>query len=246
MNTAVLKNLGAIANDNSPAILAGVGVAGVAATAVLAARGGTNAERILSEHPEERTRKETFLLVWKEYAPAAVVGVGTATAIVMSTRIGLRRTAAMTAAFTISEKTFGEYRAKVVEQLGKNKATKIDDAVAQAQIDKAAPPGNLIVLEGTDQLCFDAWSGRYFKSNMETLKKAQNDLNYSIITHNYASLSDFYDLIGLEHTQESDDIGWSLDNRFEIEFSTCISPDQKPAISIRYRTEPVRGFHRFL
>ena len=79
---------------------------------------------------------------------------------------------------------------------------------------------------------------------MEELKKAQNDLNHRILRDNYASLSDFYDMLGLEHTQDADDIGWNVDKLLEIEFSTCISPDQKPAISIRYRVEPIRGFHR--
>jgi len=240
----IIKNLGKFADDNSPAILAGVGVAGVAATAVLAARGATHAERILSEEAPDLPLKEQAILVWREYIPATVVGVGTATAIIMSTRIGMRRTAAMTAAFSLSEKAFTEYRDKVVEQVGKNKATKVADAVAQDQVSRTPVPGSLVVIEGSDQLCFDSWSARYFKSSMEELKKAQNDLNHRILMDNHASLSDFYDMLGLEHTQDADDIGWNVDKLLEIEFSTCISPDQKPAISIRYRVEPIRGFHR--
>lgn len=259
MISDIIKNMGKFAEDNSPAILAGVGVAGVAATAVLAARGATHAERILKAEshrltepatypdlpvPYEFTLKEKVNLTWREYIPAGVIGIGTAAAIIMSTRIGMRRTAAMTAAFSLSEKAFTEYKDKVVEQVGKNKATKVADAVAQDQVSRTPVPGTLVVIEGSDQLCFDSWSARYFKSSMEDLKKAQNDLNHRILMDNYASLSDFYDMLGLEHTQDADDIGWNVDKLLEIEFSTCISPDQRPAISIRYRVEPIRGFHR--
>ena len=238
-----LRHVGRFTDANSPAILAGVGVTGVFVTAVLSARGATHAERLLSTCEPPLNRTDAAKLVWKEYVPAVVVGAGTATAIVLSTRIGLRRTAAMTAAFTLSEKAFSDYRDKVVEQVGKNKATKIADAVAQDQVSKTPVPGNLVVVEGTDQLCFDAWSGRYFKSNMEAIKKAQNDLNYAIINHDYASLSDFYDLLDLDHTQDSDDIGWNVDELMELEYSTCLSPDGKPAISIRFYSKPIRGFH---
>lgn len=256
-----MKNALKVADDNSPAILAGVGVVGVAATAFLAAKGATEAERLLQIERYRQTKvaidpevpvppvftlKEKTNLVWRSYIPAAVVGAGTITAIIMSTRIGMRRTAAMTAALTISEKMASEYKAKVVETIGKNKATKIEDEIAQDQVSRAPVPNNLVVIEGTDSLVYDSWSGRYFKSNMEALKKAQNDLNHRILSDNYATLSDFYDMLDIGHTQESDNIGWNVDELLEISFSSCVTPDQKPALSIRFQVEPepIRGYHR--
>lgn len=243
MISEIFKNLGKFADDNSPAILAGVGVAGVGATAFLAAKGATHAERILSEEAPDLPLKEQARMVWREYIPAGVVGVGTAAAIIMSTKIGMRRTAAMTAAFSLSEKALTEYKDKVVEQIGKNKATKIDDAIAQDKVGSKNPP-TTIIITGDSTYVYDEWSDRYFKSSMEDLKKAQNDLNHQILIQNYASLSDLYDLLGIPHTQVSDDIGWNVDKLLEIAFSTCLTPDQKPAISIRYQVEPIRGFHR--
>jgi hypothetical protein len=149
----------------------------------------------------------------------------------------------MAAAYTISERAFVEYRDKARELLGDKKEQRIRDEVAQDVINRGGDvPNSLVIIEGTDVLCFDALSGRYFKGSMEMLKKAQNDLNYKMIANDYASLTDFYNLIGLEPTDLSDNIGWNIDEPLELEFSSVVSPDQKPALSFSFRGQPFRGF----
>lgn len=249
-----------IAADNSPLILTSVGVAGVVGTAVLTGKATLHADRLiqvevenriyeahdLGTTPEPFTTKDKVNLVWREYIPPVLVGGFTIAAVIMSHRIGGKRTAAMAAAFTMSERSFGEYKDKVVDIMGQKKATEIDDAVAQDQVTRTPVPSTLVVPSGTAQLCFDSWSSRYFWSTMEDLKKAMNDLNYKLINSydNVASLTDFYNLLGLEPTQGSDDIGWNVDRLLELEFTSCISPEQKPAIAIRYRVEPTRNYFR--
>jgi hypothetical protein len=169
----------------------------------------------------------------------------TVTAIILANRIGSRRTAAVAAAFSISEKTLSEYKEKVVERLGEKKAQEFRDSIAQDRIN-ANPVGNqqVIVTGGGTVLCYDEYTGRYFYSDMETLKKAQNDTNYEIINSNYASLSDFYSRIGLSRTASSDDVGWDSDRLLELEFSTTMSDDQRPCISVGFLVGPTRGFHK--
>lgn len=257
MISEIIKRAAKLASDNSPVILTSVGVAGVITTAVLTGKATFKAAEVLAKeeaalkadaamgHPlHVLTNKEKAQIVWREYIPAAGVGAATITAVIMANRIGTRRTAAMAAAFTLTEKAFVEYKDKVVDTIGRTKEQRVRDDVAQQQVTRTPVPSNLVIVSGNEQLCFDSWSGRYFLSTMEELKKAMNDLNHRVLQDMYASLSDFYDLIGLEHTQESDDIGWNVDKLLDLEFSTCISPDQKPAISISYRVEPIRGFHR--
>lgn len=259
MISDLIKNASKIASDNSPAILTSVGVAGVLTTALLTGKASFKAAKVIDAEQHERTlvavypdvpvvyllsNKERAQLVWREYIPACCVGIGTVAAIVMSNRLGTRRTAAMAAAFTISEKAFVEYKDKVVHHMGETKERRVRDEVAQDQVQRTPVPSNLVVMTGNKQLCFDSYSGRYFQSTMEDLKKAQNDLNHRVLSDNYASLTDLYDLLGVEKTQFSDDIGWNVDKLLEIEFTSCLSPDQEPAISMVYRTEPIRGFHR--
>ena len=95
-----------------------------------------------------------------------------------------------------------------------------------------------------EQLCYDSYSDRYFKSEMETLKKAMNDLNYKINNDSYASLNDFYDLVGLDRIPIGEEVGWSLDKLLDIHFTTTLATDGRPAIAMEYGVVPTRGYFR--
>ena len=240
--------------DNSPLILTGVGVAGTITTAVLTGKAAVKADRILQSQKlwetkfgegHDLTKKEKFNLVWKVYVPAAGVGAVTVTAIVGANQIGTRRAAAVAAAYAVSEKAFVEYKDKVVEKFGETKHQQVRDAVAEDRM-KSEPVSEreVIIAQPDGVLCYESFTGRYFKSSMEDLKKAQNDLNYRVLNDNYASLSQFYDFLGLPHTDISDDMGWNLDKQMEIEFSTQLADDGRPCIVLSYNVVPIRDFFR--
>ena len=237
--------------DNSPTILAGVAVSGVVATAILSGQASYRAALLIHsseavgeilEDPRERL-KEQVRMIWPLYIPALTVGGLTITAIVLSERIGTRRAAALAAAYSISEKAFEQYKEKVVEKLGKNADRKIRDEMAQDDVTKAGKAEVVVVGTG-EVLCFDRWSGRYFNSSMESIKKAQNDLNYRVLNDNYASLNDFYNLVGLSTIPHGDDVGWVSMKLCEIRYSTVISEDEKPCIAIEFTVEPVRDYYK--
>lgn len=251
--TAIAKQVEKFTIDNSPGILTAAGVVGTATTAVLVGKASFKAAEIIAEEQrlhnlEEKshdyTTKEKARFVWKLYIPAAGSGLLTVGAIIAANQIGTRRAAAMAAAYTISEKAFSEYREKVVEKLGENKEQAVRDEIAQDRV-RANPPGDQEVLIITGQvLCYDGHSGRYFNSDMETLKGAQNNVNYKVLNNSYASLTDFYDEIGLSKTNESDEIGWNCDKMLELEFSTVLSETGRPCLAIGFRTAPVRDYYR--
>lgn len=257
----LIKQAEKFTQDNSPLILTTVGTVGVLTTAYLAGRAGFKAGQVVTTELYNRadalpwsddarvqdlSLKETFNLTWKCYIPPAITGVVTVAAIISSNQIGTRRAAAMTSALAMSEKAFETYRNKVVEKLGEKKATGIRDEVNQDAID-ANPPGRaeIHIAAGGDVICYETWTGRYFESDIETLKKAQNDLNYRINRDMYASLSDFYDLVGLGHTEHSDDIGWTDRKLLELEFVGHIDEKGKPVIGVIYQTEPLRDYWKF-
>jgi hypothetical protein len=189
--------------------------------------------------------REKVELVWTHYIPAAVTGVATVACIVGANRIGNKRAAAMAAAYTIVERNFSEYRDKVVERTSKLKEQKIHDEIAQDNVTRHPPNDREVIITDTgDVLCCDAFTRRYFVSSMEKLKKGQNDLNYQLLNDSYASLSDFYNLIGLPTTSYSDEVGWKADKLLELEFSTTMTDDQRPCISMDFNTVPVRDYYR--
>ena len=79
---------------------------------------------------------------------------------------------------------------------------------------------------------------------METLKKAQNDTNYQVLNDVYASLGDFYSRVGLARTSISEEVGWNSNKLLELEFSTTMSEDGRPCISIGFHVDPVRNYHK--
>ena len=247
-----------VVHENSPAILTAIGVAGTITTAVLSGKAAVKAtDRITadmirrdlynSKHGEqalvEPTLKEKFILTWDCFLPPVLTCTTTVAAIVLSNRIGTRRTAAMAAAYSLSERAFTEYKEKVYEHVGKNKERKIQDEIAQDQI-KRNPPLNDMIIVGSDVIFHEAFTGRYFKSNMEDVKQAVNRINHHMINNFSADLNDFYDFVGLDRTDMGDLLGWNNDKLIELAFTTCMDDQQRPAISFRYITPPREGYFR--
>jgi hypothetical protein len=240
-------------------ILTAVGATGVVATTVLTAKASFKASEAIwnaqyieddkANGDPDKLRmldtKEKVALVWKNYIPAAATLTLTISSIVFANQIGTRRAAAIAAAYGVSEKAFSEYKEKVVETLGKNKDRDIRDSVAQDRVTKNPPPANQVFVNDESKvLCYESYTGRYFQSSMEDLKAAQNNLNYQINNNYYASLSDFFDLIGLERTKLSDEVGWNSDELLEVNFSTAITEHHKPCLVLDFKVVPIRDYSR--
>lgn len=243
--------MGKFAIDNSPSILTAFAVTGAVTTAVLAGRASFEAAQIIalqegiegvSGDPKQRL-KDRVRLAAPLYIPAISAGVVTVACIIGANQIGNRRAAAMAAAYGLSEKAFTEYRDKVVEKIGEKKERAIVDEVAQDRVNANPPNKEIIILSG-DVLCRDDFSGRYFTSSAEKIKAAQNEINHQVLNDYYASLSDFYHKLGLRSTAISDQVGWNCDKMLEIIFSTVLSEDERPCLSVGFRTSPIRDFYR--
>lgn len=249
----LVKRTQKLAIDNSPAILTAIGVTGALTTAYLTGKASFKAAEMIREEADRTdkftgyngTLKQDVKLVWKLYIPAAGTAVLTVTAIVAANHIGSRRAAAIAAAYTISEKAFEEYKEKVVEKMGATKEQAVRDEVAQDRVDRNPVSSHEVIIAGSGQvLCFDEWSGRYFQSDMETIRKAQNDTNYQVLNESYASLSDFYERIGLPSTSQSDEIGWNTDRMIDLKFSTTLAEDGRPCLAIDFGLTPIRGYYK--
>lgn len=246
------KHVERVAVDNSPAILTAIGVTGTVTTAIFASKASFKAADIIREmesedgvleDPKQRLVERTKA-TWQLYIPAVGVGTATIACIVFANQIGTRRAAAMAAAYSMSEKAFSEYREKIVEKVGATKEQEARDEIAQERVERNPLGSQVIVMNDREVLCFDQYTGRYFNSDMETLKQAQNKINYRMIRENYASLNDFYDCVGLDWVPTGDDIGWNSEQMLELSFTTVLSDDQRPCIAIDFHTVPVRNFYR--
>ena len=245
-----------IVAQNATAILTGVGVAGTVATAVLTGKASFKAVEVISEkaeitfcdqdvHDETAcfSTREKVMLVWPLYIPAVGVGTTTIVAIIFANRISSKRAAALAAAYGLSEKAFGEYREKALQHLGIKKEQALKDEIAQDRVN-LNPAGQTIIIGDGEVLCYDAPTGRYFKSNMERIRKAENTVNYEIIHQGGSSLSSFYDEIGLPPTTYSDDVGWNADNIIEVDYTSVLTNEGQPCIVIDFKIAPITGYGR--
>lgn len=237
----------------APIIATTTAVLGAVAGVALASRSGMKAEKLLAREADirrktknpEMTTADKVRLVWKVYIPPAICLAVSVGSILTLHRVGVNRTASAMALYTVSERAFREYRDKTVERIGDEAEQAIRDSVAQDRVDKN-PPSSEIVIIGDDVLCYDEFSGRYFTSSMEKIRKCVNDLNMQVINSCYASLTDFYDLLGLEPTGISDGVGWNSDELLEVTFSTTMSTDGRPCLAVDFRAVPISGYDRLV
>lgn len=242
-----------MANDNAPALLTAFGAVGTVTTAVLVGKASFEAARKIADAEEQRsieltgqedspfslTKTEKVKLVWPLYVTAVCTGVTTCGAIVMAHRVSSRRAAALAAAYALSEGRFEEYQEKIKEKLGLTKEKEARDEIIQKHVDKDTANGTIVFSPMDGKVMIkDEYSGRYFYSNIEEVNRAVNEINAHILRHDSATLSEFYDRIGLEHVSTSDYFGWNTNERLEIDWSVAVAPDEHHAVHVFEFTNP--------
>jgi hypothetical protein len=251
----MLKQTRHLAHENKSVLLTAVGVVGTVTTGILSFRAGYKASEIIdeeaqaffAEHPDHDEVDFDFQtkmrLAWSYLIPPVGVGAFTIAAIIFANRVDAQKAAALAAAYGVSERTLQEYREKVVERLGEKKEQALRDEIAQDRLAKNPVEDRQVIIAGSGEvLCYDNISGRYFQSSMEELRQAENKVNYELVHHNQASLSFFYDQVGLPPTRHSDEVGWNSNNLLEINYSTQLSTDNRPCIVVDFVVGPITGY----
>jgi hypothetical protein len=236
---SVFKNIKA----NSPIIFSVAAGVGTLTTAFLVGKASFDAANMIRNdeeknapavNPRERLKDRTRL-VWKLYIPPAISTVSTIVCIVGAKRMEAQKTLAAHAALAFTERAYSDYRDKVVEEFGARKDQSIRDKVVAEQVAINPPPSQEVLVTGPGNvLCCELFTMRYFACDMEKLKRSVNELNSKLLKHDYATLDDFYYMIGLAQTTVSGKLGWTSDKLMELIFSTTLSEDGRPCITFEY------------
>lgn len=236
--------------DNSPTILTAVAVAGVATTAIMAVKATPKAIRILevaqTNNPVLLTPQEKLRLIAPCYIPSSMVGIATMACIIGANSVHTKRQAALISAYTLTENAFKEYQAKTTEALGKGKEQKVRDDIAQDRVDKIHTPTSEVIITGNgDVLFMDSLSSQFFESTYEKVKRAENELNYKLTHEMYASVNDFYEILGIPHNDLGEELGWKSDELLTIDISATVTKDKKACLVINYSVKPIRNYYKF-
>lgn len=242
MNKAELMR---IINANLPKILTGVAVSGTITTAILAADGHLKAQQVRYEISEDRgkTISNAFKARWKYYAPAVISGITTIAAIVFAQRSSDKRIAAVSAAYSMSKDSYAAYKKAVAEQIKSDeKRQGLDERAAVIQQETSNADPSPVFIGAGKVLCYDAYTGRYFSSDRESIRAAVNDVNAELLRDDYSPLNRFYSSVGLPEVKIGNEIGWNVDHRCEVIFGTTVSEDGKPCLVIAFAPDPIPGW----
>lgn len=239
-------------SEHSPEILMSIGIASLITTTILAVGETPKALNLLEKTKQEvgvdeLTAVETVRVVWKCYIPAAVSGVFGVACLIGANSVHAQRNAALAAVCKLSETAFTEYRDKVVETIGEKKEAAVLEKVEEDRIRKQpVEKSEVYVTSRGTTLCFDGWSGRYFESSIEEIRRAENTLNNRMLHDitGYATLNEFYDEIGLPHTEVGDMIGWNASHLVKIHIGATIADDGRPCIAVIHDNRPIYEYDR--
>lgn len=258
--TRTLNRVGFKVKKHSPEILIAAGVVGTVASAVMACKATTKLNDILeeskdaieqihyaTENPEELPKEyteedgkkdlaivytQTAVKMVKLYGPAVALGALSITAILTSNNVLRKRNIALAAAYTAVDKSFKEYRGRVVERFGKEldhelryniKAKEIEETVTNEDGTESVTKKTVNVsgldaysdyAKFFDESCV-GWS-KDPEQNLFFLKRQQDYANEKLKSNGYLFLNDVYDMIGIQRTKAGQCVGWIYDEKHPI------------------------------
>lgn len=237
------KNVGLTllkAQKHSPNLLFGAGIIGVVGTAVLASRATLKLSDTLEKssemmekvrtldiesYSEDDRKKDKSILyvrtamdITKLYLPAVAVGVVSIGCLTGSHQILSRRNVALTAAYAGVEKSFREYRGRVIESIGADKESLIWQPMEQVDaIDESGKKVKVAVPTARGgspyKVLFDERNANWNKAteyNQFFISSQQNYANDLLRAKGVVFLNDVHDMLGLERTKAGQIVGWVL------------------------------------
>lgn len=240
---------------SSPEIMVVAGVVGVVTSTVMACKATTKVNDILEEtrkqvddvhnvldsdvvsedeYNNDDAKKDLAIIytqtgvkLIKLYAPSVIVGALSITGILASHKILKKRNVALTAAYATIDRSFKEYRGRVVERFGKEldrelryniKAQEIEEKTVDKDGNETVEKKTISVVDpnmySDYARIFDNGSMGWTKDpeyNLMFLKLQQNQANDRLRAQGYLFLNDVYDMLGIPRTKAGQIVGWIYD-----------------------------------
>lgn len=241
---------------HNPEILVVAGIAGTVVSAVLACKATTKVAEILDEtkgtldtihggmetgaingqeYTNEDGKKDTVVVyaqtgmkLAKLYGPAIILGTLSITSILASNNILRKRNVALGAAYAAIDKSFKEYRGRVIERFGEQvdtelkygiKAKKFEEIEVDPETGKEKKVKKTVMvadpnLQSDYAVYFDSKSRNYETNpdyNRMFLKAQQAFANDKLQTRGHLFLNEVLDDLDLPRTPAGQIVGWTKD-----------------------------------
>ncbi len=252
LNVSVNK-AGFCLKKHSPEIFVAAGVLGTVVSAVMACKATTKIGDILEgtqerldniheyaektdmeeDYSEEDAKKDTAIVyaqaglkLAKLYAPAACLGVISISSILASNNILKKRNAALAAAYAVAERSFKEYRGRVIERFGKEVDHQLKYNIRTAKAEETVTDGKGKEKKATKDIeVADPNASGYMKYftrsnpnwndneeyNEMFLGAIQSYMNDKLKAMGHVTLNEVYSQLGMADTKAGMVVGWVYD-----------------------------------
>lgn len=250
---ALSQSLTTFVKKRTPEILTGVGITGMITTTVLAVKATPKAMMLIEERKldlsvEKLPKLEVVKTVWPCYIPSLISGVASTACLIGANSVNMSRNAALAAAYALSETKFKDYKEGVIKTLGEKRDSDVRDEIAKKKIENAPVTDKEIIMTGQGEtLCYEPLSGRYFRSDIEKVRGAVNNINFMLLNDDYISLNDFYCELGLGETKMGEQLGWHIQGgKVDVHFSTQLAQNGEPCLVIDLVNAPGYDYNKWL
>ena len=175
---------------------------------------------------------QTALKFAKLYAPSVIIGGLSITAILTGHNITRKRNIALAAAYTAVDKSFKEYRGRVVERFGEAldkelkygiKSKEVDEVVTNEDGTESVVKKTVDVVDATNPMNVSEYA-RFFDDgcagwtkdpeyNLMFLRDQQRYANDLLKSKGHLFLNEVYDLLGIPRTKAGQIVGWIYDEK---------------------------------
>ena len=175
---------------------------------------------------------QTALKFAKLYAPSVIIGGLSITAILTGHNITRKRNIALAAAYTAVDKSFKEYRGRVVERFGEaldkelkygTKSKEVDEVVTNEDGTESVVKKTVDVVDATNPMNVSEYA-RFFDDgcagwtkdpeyNLMFLRDQQRYANDLLKSKGHLFLNEVYDLLGIPRTKAGQIVGWIYDEK---------------------------------
>ena len=252
--TRTLNRTGLKIKKHSPEILLVTGTVGIVASTVMACKATLKVEEIVDEakdkldmihrvssdptkaeqYPEEDSKKDltivytqTVVKFIKLYGPSVTIGVASLACMIGSNHILNKRNAALAAAYAAVDKSFKEYRGRVIERFGKQmdrelryniKAQEIEETTVDENGKETVTKKTVEVMDPNNYsqyaIVFDdgneGWDPDPERSKYFLIQQ-QNWANERLKSRGHLFLNEVYDMLGAKRTKAGAQVGWVYD-----------------------------------
>lgn len=148
----------------------------------------------------------------------------------------------ITTAYNISQNVNRRIEEKARTMIGDEAVDNIQRAAISDKIRSDVSSGGVQIIStghGND-LFYDDWSGRYFQSDVNFVKKVVNDCNFQLTNELQISLNEFYADLGLPTIGGGEATGWNTDfGLIDIRFISDLDELDRAYTVIKFINQPI-------